>query len=81
MECRGNFQLTINGACQIIGCASYSDNSCIKCSDPFELSNGICLIKFCTQYSTSGCTQCQQNYFVSNLRCIVQDIYCAKYNN
>lgn len=46
-SCRSNFNLTVNGVCQVTGCEIYSDDGCSKCTLPFQLADSLCSIPNC----------------------------------
>jgi len=80
-SCKNNFQLTINGVCQILGCALYNDDGCTKCSSPFQLLNQICIIDGCSQYLIDGCSTCKDGYLLASKQCVQKNPNCAAYSS
>lgn len=81
VTCKSNFQLTVNGFCQIYGCNQYNNNGCTNCSSPFNLLNNVCIISNCIQYSPDGCLSCNNNTILLGFVCVEKNPLCLTYNS
>ena len=78
-SCSSPFQLAISGACQILGCSTYSDVGCVTCIPPFQSANNVCSIPNCNTYSNDGCSACKNGFVVNNKQCVQADPNCLSY--